>query len=79
MGINSSIQQISGGIASLIAGLIVVKSSTGKLENYDLLGYVVTGSMIVTMVMMNVLNNMIKHRPSQPSVPPVKKDLPVEA
>jgi predicted MFS family arabinose efflux permease len=79
MGINASIQQVSGGIASLIAGLIVVKSSTGKLENYDWLGYVVTGSMIVTMIMMNVLNNMIKHRPSQAPVPPVKNDLHVEA
>jgi hypothetical protein len=56
-----------------------VKSSTGKLENYDWLGYVVTGSMIVTMIMMNVLNNMIKHRPSQAPVPPVKNDLHVEA
>jgi predicted MFS family arabinose efflux permease len=41
MSINASIQQISGGVSSLIAGLIVYKSSTGKIENYPLLGWVV--------------------------------------
>jgi predicted MFS family arabinose efflux permease len=78
MGVNSSIQQISGGIASLIAGLIVVKTSSGKLDNYDWLGYVVTGSMIVTLIMMNILNNMIKRKPVQ-TAPPLKKEVPVEA
>lgn len=30
MGINSSVQQVSGGIASAIAGLIVVQNPTGE-------------------------------------------------
>ncbi|MFN7600025.1 MAG: MFS transporter, partial [Bacteroidota bacterium] len=41
MSINSSIQQISGGIASAIAGLIVYQAPNGTLQRYDLLGYVV--------------------------------------
>lgn len=52
MSVNSSVQQISGGIATFIAGLIVVQTPEGKLEHYDTLGYVVIGAMIITMVMM---------------------------
>jgi len=60
MGINSSVQQISGGIASGIAGLIVVQQTKeSPLEHYDTLGYVVTGTMIITMVLMYFINEMI--------------------
>src|SRR6478736_4282357 len=38
MSINASIQQISGGIASAIAGMIVVQRPDGFLEGYTLLG-----------------------------------------
>jgi predicted MFS family arabinose efflux permease len=52
MSINSSVQQISGGIATFIAGKIVVETADGKLEHYDTLGYVVIGAMIITIIMM---------------------------
>ena len=52
MGINSSIQQISGGIASLIAGFIVYETSTGYIENYPLLGYVVVAAAFLTVPQM---------------------------
>ena len=52
MGINSSIQQISGGVASLIAGFIVYKTSTGYIENYPLLGYVVVAAAFLTVLQM---------------------------
>lgn len=39
MSINSSIQQLGSGLASLIAGAIVVKNSAGQLENYAWVGY----------------------------------------
>jgi predicted MFS family arabinose efflux permease len=48
MSINSSIQQISGGIASAIAGLIVYQAPNGTLQRYDLLGYVVIATMLIT-------------------------------
>ena len=42
MSINSSLQQIAGGIASAIGGMIVVqKTKLSPLEHYDILGYVV--------------------------------------
>lgn len=56
MGINSSVQQISGGLASLVAGMIVVQSADGTLERYDLLGYIVAVTMAFTIAMMYVIN-----------------------
>lgn len=59
MGINSSIQQISGGVAAAAAGLIVVQTESGRLERYDILGYVVVGAMLITMVMIYGLNQLV--------------------
>jgi predicted MFS family arabinose efflux permease len=59
MGINSSVQQISGGIASMIAGLIVVQSADGALERYDLLGYIVAATMALTIAMMYSINKYV--------------------
>jgi predicted MFS family arabinose efflux permease len=62
MGINASIQQISGGFATFIAGLIVVQGEGGRLENYDMLGYVVVGAMLITVGMMYWLDQLIKRK-----------------
>ena len=59
MSINSSIQQISGGVAAFAAGLIVVQSPSGILERYDILGYVVIGSMIIALGMIYWLDNYV--------------------
>ncbi|HEX8547159.1 MAG TPA: MFS transporter [Cytophagaceae bacterium] len=68
MSINSSVQQISGGIGSLAAGLIVIQTANGNLENYDLLGYVVIVAMIVTMTMMYFVNRYVQQRIMAPVV-----------
>jgi predicted MFS family arabinose efflux permease len=60
MSINSSIQQISGGVASFVAGLIVIQAPSGKLERYELLGYVVICSMVVATGMIYWLDNFVK-------------------
>jgi predicted MFS family arabinose efflux permease len=52
MGINSSVQQISGGVASLVAGLIVQETPTGYIENYPLLGNVVIVAVVIAMILM---------------------------
>ena len=75
MSINSSVQQIAGGIASWVAGLIVVQSSTGPLQHYEILGYVVVGSICVTVVMMYFLNNYVKKKTAQPLTHEVKQDV----
>jgi predicted MFS family arabinose efflux permease len=60
MSVNSSVQQISGGIASAVAGLIVLQTSTGKLQHYNTLGYVVMGSMIIAVAMMYSIDKYVK-------------------
>ena len=62
MSVNSSIQQISGGVASFVAGLIVVQKSNGLLERYDVLGFTVIGSMIVAIGLIYWLDMLIKGR-----------------
>jgi predicted MFS family arabinose efflux permease len=61
MGINSSFQQISGGIASIIAGFIVYHGVDGKLENYNVLSYVVTCTMIISVILMYFINKQVKN------------------
>lgn len=62
MSVNSSVQQISGGVASAIAGLIVVQTYSGVLEHYDTLGYVVAGAMIITAGMMYMINQQVRRK-----------------
>ncbi len=59
MGINSSIQQIAGGIASLFAGFIVVQSANQSLQHFNWLGYVVIVTMIVCLWMMYIVNKIV--------------------
>lgn len=61
MSVNSSVQQISGGIASGIAGLIVYQqNATSPLMNYNKLGIAVIGSMVLATVLMYMLHLNIK-------------------
>lgn len=63
MSINSSIQQISGGVAAYVAGLIVFQSTeTSPLQNYDLLGLVVAASIIITMILIWFLDQYVTSR-----------------
>jgi len=63
MSINSSVQQLSGGIASALAGLIVHRSPSGYLENYPLLGMVVIISLLITLRQFKRINKMINSQP----------------
>lgn len=67
MSINSATMQISGGIATVIAGQIVGQSATGMIENYDTLGFVVVGTMTIMIAMMYYINRNVSeaHRQHQ--------------
>ncbi|MTG98231.1 MULTISPECIES: MFS transporter [Myroides] len=63
MSINSSIQQISGGIAAAVAGFIVYQDTeTSPLMNYNIVGYVVAGIGILGIILMGRVNKMIAKR-----------------
>jgi predicted MFS family arabinose efflux permease len=59
MSINASLQQLSGGVASSVAGLIVVQTPAGPLAHYGDLGYVVAAAIVVTVVLMYKVNRMV--------------------
>jgi predicted MFS family arabinose efflux permease len=62
MSVNSSVQQISGAFASLLAGAIVYQALDGKLMNYPLLGGTVILTMIISNILMRRVDKMIKKR-----------------
>ncbi|MBE9463002.1 MFS transporter [Dyadobacter subterraneus] len=70
MGINASIQQIAGGVASIIAGMIVSETSTGYLNNYGILGNVVVLAVILTVFLMYNLYQFISKK-EQSKIQPV--------
>jgi predicted MFS family arabinose efflux permease len=57
--VSASVQQFSGGIASVIAGLIVAQSPTGELQRFDVLGYIVISTTLVTLVLMYFINKTV--------------------
>jgi predicted MFS family arabinose efflux permease len=60
MSISSSIQQISGGFAAIVGGLIVSESASGALEHFDILGYVLVGTTLITLVMMHFISRRVE-------------------
>jgi len=62
MSVNSSVQQVSGGIAAVIAGSIVKQSGSGKLLHYDTLGYVVITAVIITIITMYFINKILEQK-----------------
>ncbi len=63
MSINSSLQQIAGGVAAAIGGMIVVqKTKTAPLQHYDTLGYVIVAIIIVNIIMVYRVSQVIKGR-----------------
>lgn len=62
MSINSSVQQLAGGLAAYVAGLLIVQSKAGPILHYNRIGYTVVGSMIVAMVLMYFIDRFIKKK-----------------
>ncbi|MCW3467299.1 MFS transporter [Chitinophaga nivalis] len=61
MSINSSLQQIAGGIAAAFAGLIVVqKDEFSPLQHYDIVGWIIVGITMIALVMIFRVNQLVK-------------------
>jgi predicted MFS family arabinose efflux permease len=62
MSINSAVNMMSGGIASLIGGAIVHQvPETNYIVNYDVLGYMVAGATVITVIIMYFIDQMVKN------------------
>jgi predicted MFS family arabinose efflux permease len=60
MSISSSLQQISGGIAATAAGMIVKEAPSGAIEHFDIVGYVLVTTTLLTLVMMYYINRRVE-------------------
>jgi predicted MFS family arabinose efflux permease len=77
MSINSSLQQIAGGIAASVGGIIVMqKTSTSPLEHYNTLGLVVVSISAIAVLLMLRVDRMIKSRKNKQPSPPVEELIP---
>jgi predicted MFS family arabinose efflux permease len=65
MAVNSSLQQFAGGVSSAVAGLIVTQTNSGRIEHYDVLGYVVALAMAIVMFLMYGLHVAVARKAAQ--------------
>jgi predicted MFS family arabinose efflux permease len=66
MSINASLQQIAGGVAAGIGGMIVVqKSEFSPLQHYNTLGYVVGVILLFNIVMVYRVSRVVKRRSTE--------------
>jgi MFS transporter, DHA1 family, inner membrane transport protein len=64
MSINSSVQQIFVGIASVLAGFIVVKTPSNAILNYEITGYISIAITLLSIVFVSKLNTRLKRKDS---------------
>ena len=63
MSINASLQQLSGGVATLIGGMIVhQKTKNSPLENYDILGYLIVVILVLCAINLWRVSKIVKSK-----------------
>jgi predicted MFS family arabinose efflux permease len=60
--VSASIQQMSGGLASLVAGQIVTRAADGRIEHFPQVGYVVVGTTLVAIALVWNVQRQILER-----------------
>lgn len=66
MSVNSSLQQLAGGVAALFAGLIVVqKGENGPIEHFDILGYIMVVFFALGVYFVYRVSRLVKARNAQ--------------
>jgi predicted MFS family arabinose efflux permease len=63
MSINSSLQQMAGGVAAIFAGLVVFQETeSSPLENFNVLGYIMVVIMLVCIYLVYRVSEMVKRK-----------------
>jgi MFS family permease len=60
MAISSSLQQVAGGIASVVSGSIVSEAPSGELVHFDILGYVLVVTTGITLTLMYFIDRRLR-------------------
>jgi predicted MFS family arabinose efflux permease len=59
MAVNSSLQQMAGGVASIIAGLIVYQAADQKIIHMDYLGYLLSCTVLISVFLMYKISRQV--------------------
>ena len=65
--VGASLQQLSGGVASVVAGMIVVQEAGGPLQRFDVVGDIVMATAAVSLVLMYFINRAVVARQAKPA------------
>ena len=60
--ISASIQQVSGGVASVVAGHIVTSGADGRIEHFPEVGYVVVGTTLTAIWLVSRISRQLQAR-----------------
>lgn len=61
MSINSSLQQIAGGLAAVVSGFIVMQpSKSAPLQHYDIVGYLIVVITVISILLMYRVSKLVK-------------------
>jgi predicted MFS family arabinose efflux permease len=60
--VSASLQQLSGGLGSVLAAAIIAQAADGSLLHFERIGYVVVTTTIVTLVMMYFVQQAVAER-----------------
>jgi predicted MFS family arabinose efflux permease len=77
--VSASVQQLSGGMASIIAGHIVTRGADGTLQHMDTIGYiVVSASLVASTLLWRIQRSPVKQPASAPPLTPRPATLSLE-
>src|SRR5271155_5022776 len=57
--VSASVQQLSGGIASVIAGVVVAQGPGGELQHFDQIGYIVVTTTLLSLGLMYFIHRSV--------------------
>lgn len=57
--ISASLQQLAGGIASVVAGHIVSQGADGRLEHFDVIGYLMVATSLGSLILVRILDRQV--------------------
>lgn len=60
--VSASLQQLSGGLGSVLAAAIIAENADGSLRHFDWLGYIVVATATVSLVGMYFVQKSVAHR-----------------
>jgi predicted MFS family arabinose efflux permease len=65
--IMASLQQLSGGIASVFAGLIIVQNTVGQLQHFNWLGDIVMATALLSLALIYFIHRAVTERLAKPN------------